>query len=237
MLGALLLLAGCGATMTAVGKRDLEVQTRMTNSVFLDPVAPAQRTVFVQLRNTSDRPDFDIADAVKAAIAARGYRVVEDPEQAQYMLQANVLQVGVTSPTAAEANFGGGFGSTAVGGAIGALGTRAATRDAGAIIAGALVGAAAETVADSYFKDVTYSITTDLQVSERSREGVVVTETLEQDLEQGRSGSRVLSSAETTGWKRYQTRVMSTANKANLEFEEAAPELVAGLTRSIAGIF
>jgi hypothetical protein len=30
---------------------------------------------------------------------------------------------------------------------------------------------------------------------------------------------------------------MSVANKANLEFEEAAPELVAGLTRSIAGVF
>jgi Enterobacterial TraT complement resistance protein len=47
----------------------------------------------------------------------------------------------------------------------------------------------------------------------------------------------VLSSTETTDWKRYQTRVQSTASKANLEFEEAAPELTSGLTRSIAGIF
>jgi hypothetical protein len=30
---------------------------------------------------------------------------------------------------------------------------------------------------------------------------------------------------------------MSKANKVNLEFDEAAPDLVAGLTRSISGIF
>ena len=47
----------------------------------------------------------------------------------------------------------------------------------------------------------------------------------------------MLSSTETSDWKRYRTRVMSKANKVNLEFEEAAPDLVAGLTRSIAGIF
>jgi hypothetical protein len=30
---------------------------------------------------------------------------------------------------------------------------------------------------------------------------------------------------------------MSTANRTNLDFEDAAPQLVDGLTRSIAGIF
>jgi hypothetical protein len=47
----------------------------------------------------------------------------------------------------------------------------------------------------------------------------------------------VLSATERHDWKRYRTRVMSIANQVNLEFEEAAPDLVAGLTRSIAGIF
>jgi hypothetical protein len=30
---------------------------------------------------------------------------------------------------------------------------------------------------------------------------------------------------------------MSTANQVNLDFEDASPELTAGLTRAIAGIF
>ncbi|MDH3601541.1 MAG: complement resistance protein TraT, partial [Candidatus Tectomicrobia bacterium] len=33
------------------------------------------------------------------------------------------------------------------------------------------------------------------------------------------------------------TRVVSTANRANLKYEEAAPELSAGLTRSLSGLF
>lgn len=231
------LLAGCAATTTAISERDLDVQTKMSDSIFLDPVAPDKRTVFVQVRNTSDRPDFDIEQAVKAEVATRGYTVVEDPEQAQYMLQANVLQAGRMSESAAEATFGSGFGGAVLGGAVGAAAGRAVSRDTGAIIAGGLLGAAAESVAGAFVQDVAYSITTDVQVSERAREGVMVTERMQQNLSQGDSGREVISATETSDWKRYQTRVQSTASKANLEFEEAAPDLTAGLTRSIAGIF
>ena len=49
----------------------------MTDTVFLEPVSPHDRTILVQVRNTSDRADFDIADAVKASIAERGYRLVD----------------------------------------------------------------------------------------------------------------------------------------------------------------
>jgi hypothetical protein len=36
---------------------------------------------------------------------------------------------------------------------------------------------------------------------------------------------------------KYRTRVVSTANKANLQYEEAAVELTNGLARSISGLF
>ena len=237
-LGVLLLLGGCAAATTAIGKRELAVETRMTNTIFLDPVPADRQTVFVQIKNTSDRPDFDLTQEVKSAIASHGYRIVEDPEQAHYLLQANILQAGRNSDTAAEKTFGGGFGSAVFGGAVGAAAGRAASSDTGTIIAGGLIGAAASAVADSFIQDVTYTVTADVQVSERAADGVIVTETLKQPLDQGEIlGSRIIHSSETHNWKRYQTRVMSVANKANLEFEEAAPELVAGLTRSIAGVF
>jgi hypothetical protein len=65
----------------------------------------------------------------------------------------------------------------------------------------------------------------------------MVTERMSQDLDQGSSGRRILSTTEVHDWKRYQARVMSTANQVNLDFEDAAPELTAGLTRAVAGIF
>jgi hypothetical protein len=230
-------LTACSAATTAISKRDLDIQTRMSDSIFLDPLPPARRTVFVQVKNTSDRTDFDIEQNVKAAIMERGYRLVEDPERAHYMLQANVLQAGESSVTAAEDAFSSGFGGALFGAAVGAIGARAATKDTGSIIGGGLIGAAVETAAGAFVKDVTYSAITDIQVSERTADGEVVTETFEQDLGQGADASRIIRAHKTSSWKRYRTRVMSVANQANLDFEDAAPQLVAGLTRSIAGVF
>ena len=235
-VSAIVLATGCAATTTGLGKRHLEVQTRMTDTIFLEPVAADERTILVQVRNTSDQPDFDIQAAVEAAIAERGYHVVDRPEAAHYLLQANVLQVGRTSPTAAEQTFAGGFGGTLIGGAAGVAGARIASDDTRALIAGGLVGAATSSVVDALIEDVTYTIITDVQISERAGEGVVVTERLEQNLRQG-TGARIISATEIHDWKRYQTRIMSTANRTNLDFEDAAPQLVDGLTRSIAGIF
>jgi len=236
-LALLLIVPACAATTTAIGKRSLDVQTRMTDSIFLEPVTTAKRTVLVEVRNSSDRADLDIAPTVRAALEARGYRLVADPEDAHFLLQANVLQVGRTSRTAAEGSFAKGFGSAVVGGAAGAGVGRAASDQTEVMIAGAVAGAAASAVADAFVQDVTYSIITDVQISERAGEGVMVTERMSQDLAQGSGGRRLLSTTEVHDWKRYRTRVMSTANQVNLDFEDAAPELAAGLTRAIAGIF
>ena len=174
---------------------------------------------------------------VRSAIRQQGYQLVDNPDRAHYMLQANVLQAGKSSVTAAEDAFTSGFGGALFGAAVGAVGARAATKDTGSIIGGGLLGAAVETAAGAFVQDVTYTAITDIQVSERATDGEVVTETFEQDLGQGTNGSRIVRADSTSSWKRYRTRVMSVANQANLEFEDAAPQLVAGLTRSIAGVF
>ncbi|MDX6751781.1 complement resistance protein TraT [Geminicoccaceae bacterium 1502E] len=238
---AALALSGCAAGYTAVAKRNLDVQTKMTDTVFLDPVAPAARTVFVEVRNTSDKPDLDIAQAVRSQIAAKGYRVVDDPDQAHYLLQANVLQAGRASETALESAYSGGFGGALLGGAAGgaagyAIGRAGGGNDVLLGVGGALAGAAIETFAGAYMQDVTYSIVTDLQISERTRGGSI-SETTSSELHQGKRTTTTQSSSRTTDLRRYQTRVVSSANKANLAWEEAAPELVSGLGRSVAGIF
>lgn len=237
MLLGCLALSACAAATTAISKRELDVQTRMSDSIFLEPLRPARRTVFLQVKNTSDREDFNIEHGVRTALTKQGYQLVDNPERAHYMLQANVLQAGKSSVTAAEDAFASGFGGALFGAAVGAVGTRAATKDTGSIIGGGLIGAAVESAAGAFVQDVTYSAITDIQVSERAPEGEIVTETFEQDVGQGTGGSRIVRADSNSSWKRYRTRVMSIANQANLEFEDAAPQLVAGLTRSIAGVF
>ena len=81
-------LGGCAAVHTSIAKADLDVQTQMSDSVFLDPVGQEKRTIFIQVRNTSDKPNFDIESSLKTAIAAKGYRILQDPDKAHFMLQA-----------------------------------------------------------------------------------------------------------------------------------------------------
>lgn len=241
-LGAALALGGCAATYTAVAKRNLDVQTKMTETVFLDPVPPGERTVYVEIRNTSDKPDLDVGSAIRQDIQAKGYRIVDDPRQAHYVLQANVLQAGKNSETATQEAYKGGFGGTLIGaaggGALGyGIGAAGGGNNVLLGVGGALAGAAIENLSGAYVQDVTYSIITDVQVSERVANGVVVTQSDTANLKQGTSGTRTQSSSNTTDLERYRTRIVSSANKANLEWPEAAPQLVAGLSRSVAGIF
>ncbi|MDA8229859.1 MAG: complement resistance protein TraT [Magnetospirillum sp.] len=120
MLAASILLTGCAATQTALSHHDLSVQTKMTDSIFLDPVPPNEHTIFVQVRNTTDQPQFTIEGDLRDALVAKGYTVVADPSAAHYLLQVNVLSVGKANPSAAQKSFLGGYGSAIAGAAAGA---------------------------------------------------------------------------------------------------------------------
>ena len=73
-----------------------------------------------------------------------------------------------------------------------------------------------------------------MQISQRSKTAIRLQG--QQSLAQGNSGSENLSYSEESNWKRYRTRVLSSANKVNLDWNEAQPELVKGLATAISGM-
>lgn len=238
-----LVLSGCAAVHTSIAKKDLDVQTKMSDSIFLDPVEPDKKIVYLNVRNTSDKTNFDITATVARALEGRGYRITTNPKEAHYWLQANVLSVDKASPTAAEAALRagyGGMGSAALGAAVGTATGAAMGGWTGAGIGG-LAGAAAfgvaSTLADAAVKDVTFMAITDIEIAERAEEGVIVREDRQQDAKQGIGGARRQSSTKVSEMNKFRTRVVSTANKVNLQYEEAAVELTNGLARSISGLF
>jgi hypothetical protein len=239
------LLAGCAATQTMISKRNLDVQTKMSNTVFLNPVEDSQKTVYVQVKNTSDKPQFKIDSKIRTALESKGYQVVSSLNKAHYLLQANILQVGKVDPSAAEKMFLGGFGSNLGAAAMGAgVGTTVGLLSGGSgrsMLTGGLIGGAiagiGSTIANAAVKDVTYTVITDLQISEKAGKGARIQQTEESNLAQGTSSSTKQVASSQAGWMRYQTRIMSTANKVNLKFENALPLLEKGLADSISGIF
>lgn len=49
-VGAIVLLTSCAATQTALEHRNLEVNTKLSKTIFLDPVSPAQKPSLLQLK-------------------------------------------------------------------------------------------------------------------------------------------------------------------------------------------
>lgn len=239
-----LILSGCAALHTSIAKKDLDVQTKMSDTIFLDPVEPSQRTVFLNIKNTSDKSNFDIASPVARILESKGYTITSDPKKAHYWLQVNILSVDKASPTAAQAALGAGYGGAlggamagaAAGSAIG-LGLNGMSGMGVGGLAGAAVFGIVDVIASAAVKDVMYMAITDVEIAERVEKSVIVRQDSQQDAKQGVGGARRQTSTKISDMNRYRTRVVSTANKVNLEYEEAANDLTNGLTRTISGIF
>ena len=94
LFGLLLTFAfvSCSTMHTIVSKRNLDVQTKMSDTIWLEPVAANERTVFVQVKNTSGK-NLNVEQKVINVLTSKGYRIVNDPSQAKYWLQANILKV------------------------------------------------------------------------------------------------------------------------------------------------
>lgn len=225
-------LTACQAMHTAVKKRNLDVQTKMSETIFLEPVSPSKRIAYVDFRNTSDK-ELPVKDLILNKIQANGFKLTDDPEQANYMLQVNVLQVGKSDLRASQDALTAGFGGAAIGAGAGALGSSSG-RD---VVGMGLLGAAAGVIGDALVDDTLYTMITDVQVRERPLKGEIVTQTQATNASQGTSTRLHQStSGAEVNWKTYRTRIVSTANKANLDFEEAVQPLMDGLVRSIGGI-
>jgi len=260
-LAALLALGGCQAADAIINNSTLNVQTQMSETVFLDEVPRNLRTIYVAVRNTSDRPDVDFRVPLTQAIANRGYRVVDDPAQAHFMLRVNVLQVGPIKDQDRGSILSAKYGEPLLGGA--AAGALASTFGAGtnASIGVGLGVAAGAYLANQLIKNVTYAVVTDIQLSERPRRGAVVNQRTSTVAAQANSSttvsqgpsnrnsstvsvgvtnnSRVRSQDvfERADFKQYQIRSMAYAEKVNLQFDEAVPVLIQRLAGTLSNLF
>ena len=105
LLVGLLLLTGCSNVLRSGLVND--------GSILLPP--SAARTIYVQIRNTSENQTATPTD-IPSRLKAKGYQVVTDPMQAAYWLQTQVIYChkageGVRPETVAKAGFGAGIGS------------------------------------------------------------------------------------------------------------------------------
>lgn len=227
-------LSGCSAMSTAIQKRNLQTNSKMSATVWLDPVSTSEHTIYLQLRNSTNKT-LDITQALTQKLKAKGYQIVSDPKRAHYWLQTNIMKLEKMDPNSAAMFLNQGYGGAIVGGGLAALAMASHTSSSSSIAGAGLIGSAIGFVADNMIEDVTFGMVTDVQVVEHTTEKVVTTQTA--NLKNGLGGATNSSINTNENKKRYQTRIVGTAEQVNLKLEEAEPALVDGLAQSVAGIF
>jgi hypothetical protein len=217
-------ISGCAAVHTSIAKRNLDVQTRISSAIFVDPVSREKRTVYVNVRSAVmefDRRAFKQFVIEEFNHNDNGYRVIDNPDEAQFHMSVYVTKLEKTSPTAAEEALRRGGGGDVVGGII--LGSNIGGSNHRGSVGGAILGAIGVTAANALVQDVLYLLVADVSIKERARQGVTVRKDIKLSTKDGDSGSSTQRASEATDLKEYRTRIVTTANKANLEIEEAQP--------------
>ena len=241
--GTLLMLSGCatptftkvGTTATgekvAISKQDIHAKTKMSETIFLEPVAPEEQIIYFRFRNTSDE-NLYVTEKLRREFERRGFEVTTNPRRANFMIQANLLKVGQMDENEQKNYLGAGFGVGAA--AAGAtLLTGGGHRAGAAGLIGIAVGLAIEA---ARVKDVHYGLVTDVEIRQRPMAGEVVTQNDNQSGQMGRgSVSNQSSTVNGVQWKKYRTRIVSSAYAPGLDFEQAQPFLEDGLVKALSG--
>lgn len=229
LIALTVLITGCSSVNTVIKKRNLQTQTQMSETIWLDPALVGDKTVFVQIKNTSTKA-VNIEQNIKNLLISKGYKIVTTPNNANYWLQANILKlnkVDLKDGTPAES----GLLGAGIGAGLGGYNTGSLNSAIGLGVVGGVLGVAA----DALVEDIYYVMITDLVVSEKvnmkvSSENINL-------IKQGTRGIIANTSNKVGTMNKYQTRVISTANQVNLKFEEATPMLEQELVNSISNIF
>lgn len=163
ILSIITILSGCSGAYTRMANSDLEITTDMSRTIWLTPTNPTETKIFVQSRNTSDNKDFnDLGNYIKQALTTKGYQITNNPKEATFILQTNVLKAILNNKNISEteAKNDALLAGVGVGYAVGQK-----NNDLTAIGAGLATGLATMYF-DAKTKDATYNTQTDIRITE-----------------------------------------------------------------------
>jgi hypothetical protein len=230
---ALMSLTSCAAVYNRTYNDELVVKTRVSQDLVLDPVADEQKTVWVDVRNTSDNPAFSVKSDVLTRLADSGYKIVSDPKKANFWLQANIQHLEKVSDASQGKFYNSVTEGAMLGGVTGAMAGRG--RGSGPMVLAALGGAALGGLLDYNSQNIKYATLVNVVISEKIQ-GSGAQESSEQKIATGSSGSKTITATRNLEYNKYNVKIISTAEKVNLTESEATSAMRKGIVSAISNI-
>lgn len=229
-------LTGCGQMINAIEHSDMQVNLKMSDTIFLDPVAKTKnKTVYIAVNNTSDMQEVDtemLKNLITSRLTAKGYQVVSDPDKAGYIIQANVLYMDYYRQTGTKEGALEGMG---IGAGAGALLGKSRDTSIGLGILGGVVGGIGGALVGKALKIETFVGKVDIEVREKTDKpvtGEIVT-----NAKQGSSTTIQTHQEINTNWQIYRTQITCTAQQTNIDRNEAARVIAEKIATQLGGIF
>lgn len=245
ILGALLactVLSGCANTVNAIKNKDLAVDAKMSDTIFLEAESLAEAmkgsdgAVFVRVANTSDFQEIDFKNLLANKLTAMGYNVTPNPKLASYQVTANLLYLdkvkeGMDMSSVVQSGFGGAVVGASIAGLSGSDWHGAGIAGlAGGLLAGAVDGAAGMLWEVEEFIGVT-----DIQIKETVPGGVEGKE--DASYANGIGAVRNTTRTIKTDKQEYRTRIAVSAKQTNIDRNEACNVIADRLASQISGLF
>ncbi len=222
--------------ITAIEHSDMQVKLKMTDTIFLDPVAKAKnRTVYVAVNNTSDMQEVDtgmLQNLIASRLTAKGYQVVQDPSQAGYIIQANVLYMDYYRQTGTKE---GAVEGALIGAGSGALIGQSRDTSIALGLIGGVIGGIGGALIGKALKVETYAGVVDVELREKTDKPV--TGQILTNAKQGSSTTIQTKQEVNTNWQIYRTKIVCTAQQTNIDKNEAARAIAERIATQIGGMF
>jgi uncharacterized protein YcfJ len=217
--------AGNGTSASGLSSGNVTLSTKMSSSIFLQPVSPSDKIVYVSTRNTSTATGLNFKNHLISELIGEGYRITNNPQDAHFMVMSNILYIGkeTQSHTLAGA-LAGGFGGALIGSRYNS-GT--------STIAGGALGALAGGILGSLLASTKYMMIVDIQLEERQAGTYTTSST---NASQGIASNETTYNAGVKNWAIYRDRIISQASAMNLNFASAEPLLKKQMSHSIANL-
>lgn len=188
----------------------LEAETLLSQSIFVHPLSAGERSLYIRFTSTADKAiDHEgMQEELKNRMRAKGFRITS-PDQANFLLQVNVLSISKTTKSLAKEAVENGFGA--------AVAIAAAAGPAGSV-----AGAITQSTTSILFRDTYLNMVTDILLSER-----------QQRLNLLKADN---TTTEHSDWKKHTSRAISSAKDVNGNAEELIDILEDNLLRVLSGL-
>lgn len=235
-------LTGCANTMKAIENRELKVDAKMSETIFLEAetLASAKNgssgSIFVRAANTSDFNEIDFGGLVKQKLEGMGYNVTPDPKKATIQVTANLLYLneakdGMNMQSVVSSGFGGALLGASIAGVSGSSWRGVGQAGVAAGLAAGVVDGAAGMV----FRVSEYIGVVDLQVKEAVEGGVEGTQVA--TVTSGSSTTMNTVRAVKSDKQEHRTRIAVSARQTNIERVAATGAISDRLAAQISGLF